>query len=283
MRMKQTAMSVTVTAFYKFVTIDDPQALRATLLARCAGTAIKGTILVAPEGINSTIAGPDDEIRDFLAWLRADARFADLVSKESYADNIPFGRFKVRLKREIVTLKRPEADPSRRVGTYVKPQDWNALISDPDIVLIDTRNDYEVGIGTFQGAIDPVTQAFSEFPAFVAANLDPGRHKRVAMFCTGGIRCEKASAFMLSQGFSEVYHLEGGILKYLETVPAAESLWQGECFVFDQRVALEHGVKPGKHVMCRNCGFPIASDADGCPHCSGGDDLQAGDGADKSR
>jgi len=198
------------------------------------------------------------------------------VSKESYADEIPFGRLKVRLKREIVTLRRPEADPSRRVGTYVRPQDWNALISDPDVLVLDTRNAYEVGLGTFRGAVDPVTQSFGEFPDFVAANLDPTRHKRVAMFCTGGIRCEKASAYMLSQGFPEVYHLEGGILKYLETIPPEQSLWQGECFVFDERVALEHGVKPGTHVMCRRCGSPVAVEKEGaapptCRRCSADD------------
>ena len=164
----------------------------------------------------------------------------------------------MRLKREIVTLRRPEADPTERVGTYVPPAEWNALISDPDVLVVDTRNAYEVAIGTFRGAMDPATRVFSEFPDFVAANLDPARHKRVAMFCTGGIRCEKASAYLLAQGFPEVYHLEGGILKYLETVPPEQSLWQGECFVFDERVALEHGVKPGTHVMCRACGAPVA-------------------------
>jgi len=266
-------MSVTVTAFYKFVAIADPPALRESLFARARDLGIKGSILLAPEGINATIAGSDDGIRRMLAHLRADPRFADLVSKESYADEIPFGRLKVRLKREIVTLRRPEADPSRRVGTYVRPQDWNALISDPEVLVLDTRNAYEVDIGTFKGAVDPVTQSFGEFPDFVAANLDPTRHKRVAMFCTGGIRCEKASAYMLAQGFPEVYHLEGGILNYLETIPPEQSLWQGECFVFDERVALEHGVKPGTHVMCRRCGSPVAVETESaappaCRRCS---------------
>lgn len=262
-------MSVTVTAFYKFVAIEDPPALREELLAVAREQAIKGTILIAPEGINATIAGPDAGIRHTLAHLRADPRFAALVSKESYADANPFGRLKVRLKREIVTLRRPEADPSRRVGTYVKPEDWNALIADPDVLVVDTRNAYEVGIGTFKGALDPATRAFCEFPEFVAAHLDPARHKRVAMFCTGGIRCEKASSFLLSQGFPEVYHLEGGILKYLETVPPEQSLWQGECFVFDERVALEHGVTPGSHVMCKHCGSPVAagSEHEHALHC----------------
>lgn len=250
-------MSITVTAFYKFVAIADPLVLREELLAFARAREIKGSILIAPEGINATVAGPDDGIRSLLAHLRSDARFADLVSKESYAASPPFGRLKVRLKREIVTLRKPEADPTQRVGTYVDPAEWNALISDPDVVVIDTRNAYEVAIGTFKDAVDPETRVFSEFPGFVAANLDPEKHKRVAMFCTGGIRCEKASAYMLAQGFPEVYHLEGGILKYLETVPPEQSLWQGECFVFDERVALEHGVKPGTHVMCRACGAPI--------------------------
>ncbi|WP_072396338.1 rhodanese-related sulfurtransferase [Hyphomicrobium sp. CS1GBMeth3] len=250
-------MPVTVSTFYKFAAVAEPAVLRESLLAVAREQEIKGTILIAPEGINATIAGPDAGVRNVLAWLRADARFADLTSKESYTDEMPFGRLKVRLKREIVTLRRPEADPSERVGTYVKPADWNALIADPDVLVVDTRNAYEVGIGTFPGAIDPETRTFGEFPDFVARNLDPAKHKRVAMFCTGGIRCEKASAFMLSQGFPEVYHLEGGILKYLETVAPEESLWQGECFVFDERVALEHGVKPGSHFMCKACGAPI--------------------------
>lgn len=268
-------MPVTVTAFYKFVTIADREALRADLAERACAAGIKGTILIAHEGINATVAGPDAGVRDLLAHLRADPRFADLVSKESYAEETPFGRLKVKIKQEIVTLRRPEADPSKRVGTYVKPEDWNKLISEPDVLVLDTRNDYEVEIGTFKGAIDPVTRSFGEFPDFVAERLDPAKHKRVAMFCTGGIRCEKASAFMLQQGFSEVYHLEGGILKYLEIVPPEESLWQGECFVFDERVALEHGVRQGHHAMCKACGWPVAKragDEDGtepcCQRCS---------------
>lgn len=266
-------MTITVTAFYKFVAIADTHALRESLLNIAREHEIKGTILIAPEGINATIAGSDGAIRHILAWLRADPRFADLVSKESHAEEIPFGRFKVKIKREIVTLRRPEADPTQSVGTYVKPEDWNALLNDPEVIVIDTRNSYEVGIGTFKGAVDPGTRAFGEFPEFVTGNLDPAKHRRVAMFCTGGIRCEKASSYMLSQGFPEVYHLEGGILKYLETIPPEESLWQGECFVFDERVALEHGVKPGTYVMCKDCGFPIAENAPQCPNCSVGDEL----------
>ncbi len=273
-------MSVTVTAFYKFVAIRDTDALRGDLAAFCGARAIKGTILIAEEGINATVAGPDEAISALLARLKADPRFADLVSKESYAEEPPFQRLKVKIKREIVTLRRPEADPSRRVGTYVAPEHWNALVSRGDVVVIDTRNVYEVAIGTFKGALDPGTRAFSEFPEFVSNRLDPATHPRIAMFCTGGIRCEKASAYMLAQGFPEVYHLEGGILKYLETIPPEESLWQGECFVFDARVALDHGVVPGTHVMCRRCGSPVAAEDGGeatCPHCSAG--VSDGDGA----
>lgn len=253
-------MTITVSAFYKFVTIDDPAAFKPRVLEAATARGIKGSVLLAREGINATVSGADAALRDFLVWLRSDARFADLVSKESYASQQPFQRLKVRLKREIVTLGAPEADPAKVVGTYVNAEDWNALISADDIVLIDTRNDYEVKIGTFAGALDPKTRAFGEFKNYVAANLDPARHKRVAMFCTGGIRCEKASAYLLAHGFEHVYHLEGGILKYLETVPPGESLWRGECFVFDQRVALGHGVAEGTHVMCPKCGAPIARD-----------------------
>jgi UPF0176 protein len=228
-------MTVTVSAFYKFVRIDDPPALRASLLERMTAYAMKGTILVAPEGINGTVSAAPTEMVSFLTEMRADPRFADLVTKEAQADAHPFQRLKVRLKREIVTLRAPEADPTQRVGTYVAPSDWNALISDPDVLLIDTRNAYEVAEGTFRGAVDPGTRSFAQFPAYVARCLDPQRHRRVAMFCTGGIRCEKASAYMLAHGFAEVYHLEGGILRYLAEVPEAESLWQGECFVFDER------------------------------------------------
>ena len=267
-------MSFTVTAFYKFVTIDDPVAFRPEVLDACRANGIVGTVLLAHEGINGTLTGSADAISAFLAWLRGDDRFGDLVSKESHAEKQPFGRLKVRLKREIVTLGRPEADPSRRVGTYVKPQDWNALISQDDVVVIDTRNAYEVRIGTFEGARDPGTRTFRQFPGYVKANLDPARHKRVAMFCTGGIRCEKASAYMLAQGFEQVYHLEGGILKYLESVPPQDSLWRGECFVFDERVALGHGVTLGTHVMCPACGGPTLKDetaprdADGAQLCA---------------
>ncbi len=267
-------MSVTVAAFYKFVTIDEPETLRASVAAVCAQNGILGTILVAGEGINATISGREEAIASFLSWLRLDPRFSVLSVKMSCAETDPFKRMKVRVKPEIVTFGVPGINPAGQAGTYIAPEAWNALIRDPDVVVIDTRNAYEVAIGTFEGAIDPETDAFSDFPEYVARHLDPERHKRVAMFCTGGIRCEKASAYLLTQGFPEVYHLEGGILKYLETVPEVASLWRGECFVFDGRVALQHGVEEGTHVHCAVCGYPVVKEADEgvvpapeCPNC----------------
>jgi len=269
-------LTLIVATFYKFVALPDYAELRSPLLEFCQAQQIKGTILLAAEGMNATIAGSRRGIDAVLAYLRSDARLADLEHKESPAATCPFDRMKVRLKREIVTLGVPAVDPNRQVGTYVSPQEWNHLITDPEVILIDTRNDYEVGIGTFQGAHNPQTASFRQFPQYVRTRLDPTVHRRVAMFCTGGIRCEKASSYLLSQGFEQVYHLQGGILKYLEQVPDAESLWQGECFVFDQRVALKSGLELGTHQMCRACGHPI-SDADkaspdyreglSCPHC----------------
>jgi UPF0176 protein len=259
-------MVFTVSAFYKFSRVEDCEALRSGLFALGAQHGLCGTILVAPEGINGTIAGPDAGVRALLGHLRADERFAGLVSKESIAETQPFQRWKVKVKPEILTFGAPEADPNVRAGTYVKPQDWNDLISRDDVLLIDTRNDYEVAIGTFRGAIDPKTRSFTEFKDFVAANLEPGQHRPVAMFCTGGIRCEKASAYLRAHGFDEVYHLEGGILKYLEDVPAERSLWDGACFVFDERVAVGHGVTPSGHAKCR-CGWAVAADAQTCASC----------------
>ncbi len=212
------------------------------------------------EGINGTIAGPEDGIRAVLAYLCKDPRFADLEHKESWASEMPFLRTKVRLKNEIVTMGAPEADPTKQVGTYVKPQDWNDLISDPDVVVIDTRNDYEVEIGTFKGAVDPKTTSFREFPQWVKDHPELGAKPRIAMFCTGGIRCEKASSYMLAHGFDEVFHLQGGILKYLENVPEDESLWEGECFVFDERVSVKHGLEEGSYDMCHACRFPITDE-----------------------
>jgi UPF0176 protein len=250
-------MTVTVAAFYKFVTIDAPETLRASVAEACADNGILGTILIAHEGINATVSGSQEAINAFLVWLESDARFDGLAVKMSNAQSDPFKRMKVRVKPEIVTFGVPDIRPAEQAGTYVAPDAWNALIQDPDVVVIDTRNAYEVAIGTFDGAVDPKTDAFSDFPDYVARHLDPALHKRVAMFCTGGIRCEKASAYLLSKGFPEVYHLEGGILKYLETVPEEASLWRGECFVFDGRVALQHGVEEGTHTHCAVCGYPV--------------------------
>jgi UPF0176 protein len=250
-------MSLIVATFYKFASLPDAAALQQPLLAFCQSHTLKGTILLAIEGINGTIAGSREAIDAVLKFLRSDSRLTDLEHKESSSDHFPFDRMKVRLKQEIVTLGVPEVDPNKQVGTYVSPQDWNALISDPEVLVIDTRNDYEISIGSFQGAINPQTHSFREFPDYVRRHLNPAQHKKIAMFCTGGIRCEKASSFMLSQGFQEVYHLEGGVLKYLEQMPTEESLWHGECFVFDQRIALQDGLKPGTHDMCRACGHPI--------------------------
>jgi UPF0176 protein len=259
-------MTQVVATFYKFVRLPDFVEKREPLLAYCQAQSIKGTILLAAEGINGTIAGSRQAINSVLSFLRSDPRLADLEPKESYADAQPFDRMKVRLKKEIVTLGLPEINPSDRVGTYVSPKEWNTLISDPDVIVIDTRNDYEVSIGTFQGAQNPKTRSFHEFPDYVRDRLDPNKHKKVAMFCTGGIRCEKASSFMMAQGFQGVYHLKGGILKYLEEVPEEESLWQGECFVFDRRIAMRHGLEEGTHGMCRSCGHPISDEDKTSPH-----------------
>ncbi len=247
-----------VAALYQFAKLPDCHTLRSQLLELCTANALKGTLLLAQEGINGTVAGSRTGIDALLAFLRADARLAMLEHKESVTDEMPFYRMKVRLKKEIVTLGVPGIDPNEKVGTYVAPKDWNALISDPEVLVLDTRNDYEYKIGTFRGAVDPQTATFRDFPAYVRKNLDPTKHKKIAMFCTGGIRCEKASAFMLAQGFEDVYHLQGGILKYLENIPAEQSMWEGECFVFDQRVALAHGLSAGQHDQCRACRYPIA-------------------------
>jgi UPF0176 protein len=257
------AMSKYLTAaLYKFVSLPDYKALQTPILEACVSNNIKGTLLLAEEGINGTIAGMPQDIHNLLHFLRTNSqfenRFADLEHKESFASEHPFYRMKVKLKKEIVTLGVPGVSPTNKVGTYVKPEDWNALISDPGVILIDTRNDYEVDIGTFKGAIDPKTTTFREFPEYVATHFDKTKHKKVAMFCTGGIRCEKASSYMMDQGFEEVFHLQGGILKYLETVPESESLWQGECFVFDQRVAVKHNLEVGEFDQCYACRHPLS-------------------------
>ncbi len=252
--------NIVVAALYKFVTLTDYQEIQPRLLAVCQDADIKGTLLLAKEGINGTIAGSREGIDAVIAYLRSDERFADLEWKESFCQDNPFLRMKVRLKKEIVTLGVPGTDPNDSVGEYVDPQDWNDLISDPDVVVVDTRNDYEYEIGSFKGAIDPNTETFREFPKYVRDNLDPAKHKKVAMFCTGGIRCEKASSFMLNEGFENVYHLKGGILKYLETVPEDQSLWEGECFVFDGRVGVKHGLEQGDYDQCYGCRHPITED-----------------------
>jgi len=261
-------MSFAVCAFYKFVEIADCAALQATLTKRCDESGIKGTILLAREGINATISGPRDAMARFLSALRGDPRFADLTVKQAEASAHPFQRLKVKIKREIIAFDPSAEGPLGEVGTYVKPQDWNALISDPGVVVIDTRNAYEYAIGTFKGAVDPKTAAFSDFPAYVKDNLDPARHRKVAMFCTGGIRCEKASAHLIEMGFPEVYHLEGGILNYLEVIRPEDSAWEGECFVFDERVSVVHGNVPGTHALCRECGFPVSAADATCSNCS---------------
>ena len=245
-------------ALYKFVSLPDYKNLQQPILDICVKHNIKGTLLLALEGINGTIAGLPDDIQAVLNYLRQDPRLNDLEHKESYADKHPFYRMKVKLKKEIVTMGVAGVNPNNVVGTYVKPEDWNDLISDPDVILLDTRNDYEVHIGTFKGAVDPKTTTFREFPKFVEQNLDKTKHKKVAMFCTGGIRCEKASSYMKQQGFEEVYHLQGGILKYLENVPKEQSMWEGECFVFDQRVAVKHGLEEGDYDQCYACRMPLS-------------------------
>ena len=269
-------MSYSIATFYKFAELTDLATKQQQILAWCESEAIKGTIILAEEGINGTIAGSDKAIASVLLKLCSLPNLADLEHKESMAEKKPFAKLKVKVKPEIVTLGLPAVNPDRLVGTYVDPQDWNQIISDPEVVVIDTRNDYEVEIGTFERAKNPNTESFREFPEYAAQNLDPEQNPKVAMFCTGGIRCEKASSYLLSQGFKEVYHLKGGILKYLENVEPEKSMWQGECFVFDERVAVKEGLELGSHELCYACGHPISEtdkESDryesniSCPHC----------------
>ncbi|RVU32593.1 rhodanese-related sulfurtransferase [Neptunomonas marina] len=269
---------IVVCALYKFVTLDNFQEIREPLTQVMQSNHIRGTLLLANEGINGTVSGSREGIDSLLTWLKSDPRLADLDYKESYHEKQPFKRGKVKLKKEIVTLGVEGIDPKRVVGTYIEPQDWNALISDPDVVVVDTRNDYEVQVGTFKHAVNPETDTFREFPAYVAENMNPEKQKKVAMFCTGGIRCEKSTAFMLEQGFEEVYHLKGGILKYLEEVDQEESLWEGECFVFDDRVTVNHQLEKGQYEACAACRLPITAEDKAsdkfeqgvsCPHCFG--------------
>ncbi len=250
----------TVAAFYKFTRFSDPEALRAPLVDLAQSEGVKGTLLLAEEGVNGTMAGPRAGIDAVLAHIRALPGCADLDWKESQATDMPFLRLKVRIKREIVTMRQPNVDPIAGVGTYVQPEDWNALIARDDVAVIDTRNDYEVGIGTFDGAIDPKTDSFGEFPAWWAENKHRYEGKKIAMFCTGGIRCEKATNYLIGEGEEDVFHLKGGILKYLEEVPADRSLWQGECFVFDKRVSVGHGLVEGSYKLCHACRRPLSDE-----------------------
>ncbi len=265
-----------VAALYKFVRLPDFETLRSPLHKVMTDHEVRGTVLLAAEGVNGTIAGTREGVDAVLDFLRSDPRINTLTAKESYTQENPFYRSKVKLKKEIVTMGVEDIDPNDIVGTYVKPEDWNALIADPDVLLVDTRNAYEVQIGSFKNALNPKTESFREFPEFAKQNLDPSKHKKVAMFCTGGIRCEKSTAFMKQQGFKEVYHLEGGILKYLEEVPQENSLWEGECFVFDNRVTVNHQLEKGSYDQCHACRMPIteldmASEqyqrGISCPHC----------------
>lgn len=267
---------VVVCAMYKFVTLEDYQEIKTPLLNFMLEHDIRGTLLLAQEGVNGTVAGSRQAIDGLLAFLANDERLAAISYKESFVDETPFLRTRVKLKKEIVTMGVEGIDPKRVVGTYVKPKDWNALISDPDVILVDTRNDYEVQVGTFKHARNPSTESFREFPQYVKDNLDPAKNKKIAMFCTGGIRCEKSTAYLKEQGFEEVYHLEGGILKYLEDVPEQESLWQGECFVFDERVTVNHALEKGHYDQCNACRMPITEQNKlsdkyqhgiSCPHC----------------
>jgi UPF0176 protein len=267
---------IVVCALYKFVTLEKFQDLRQPLLKVMEYNKIRGTLLLASEGINGTVASNRQGIDALLVWFEKDARLVNMVVKESFENSNPFNRIKVKLKKEIVTMGIEGIDPKQVVGTYVKPKDWNALISDPDVVLVDTRNAYEVKVGTFEGALNPNTTNFREFPQYVRDNLDPKANKKVAMFCTGGIRCEKSTAYLKEQGFDEVYHLEGGILKYLEEVPEADTMWQGECFVFDNRVTVNHQLEKGAYDQCHACRLPITKEEQtsekflegiSCPHC----------------
>jgi UPF0176 protein len=269
---------ITVCAMYRFVQLENFETLRQPRLDQMLALDVKGTLLLAQEGINGTVSGAKQSIDSFLSWLKQDDRLAEIDYKFSFDDVQPFYRTKVKLKKEIVTMGVEGIDPNQVVGTYVKPKDWNALISDPEVAVIDTRNEYEVEIGTFKGAVNPHTASFREFPAYVEKALSPEKHKKVAMFCTGGIRCEKSTAYLKEQGFDEVYHLEGGILKYLEEVDEKETLWEGDCFVFDNRVAVNHRLEKSAYDQCHACRLPITQEdmkhvhfekGISCPRCFG--------------
>ncbi|MFM7390597.1 MAG: rhodanese-related sulfurtransferase [Vampirovibrionales bacterium] len=247
----------TVVAHYHFCVIEDPPAFRERFLTLGRELNLCGSLLVAPEGINGTLAGTHEAVATWVHALSEATGLRASNTKYSYSETQPFLKLKVRLKKEIVTLRQPEANPAKLVGQYVQPKDWNALIQQDDVLVLDTRNTYETDIGVFAGTVDPRIETFTEFVAYVRSELNPQQHKKVAMFCTGGIRCEKASAFMMNEGFEEVYHLQGGILKYLEEVPPEESLWQGDCYVFDRRVAVGHGLEPSNYTQCYSCGYPL--------------------------
>jgi len=265
-----------IAALYRFVTLEDLPKLQAEIKAVCDENDICGTLLIAPEGINGTIAGQGAKLTAIVDFLDQKAGITQGELKYSHAEERPFHRMKVRLKKEIITMKAPEANPNDQVGDYVTPENWNELINDPDVTLIDTRNTYETAVGIFKGAIDPKIETFTEFKDYVSTNMDPKKQKKVAMFCTGGIRCEKASSYMLAHGFEEVYHLQGGILKYLEEVPAEESKWEGDCFVFDRRVAVGQDLEESPYQICYGCRFPLTTEdvqassyekGVSCPHC----------------
>jgi UPF0176 protein len=269
-------MSYLVVTFYQFVALPDYCQKKLEIQKYCQKKEIKGTILLAAEGINGTIAGTNQAIAEVIAWLRADARLANLEVKESFCDYLPFQRLKIRLKKEIVTFGQPTANPLEKTGIHLTTQEWNQLLQEPDVLVIDTRNSYEVALGTFTGAIDPQIDHFRQFPEYIQNNLEKNNHQKIALFCTGGIRCEKAASFLLNQGFSEVYQLKGGILKYLEEVSSDASLWQGECFVFDERVALTANLQVGHYEMCSACGHPVNENEQlspdyqagiSCPYC----------------
>ena len=269
-------MTYTIAALYLFIPVADPAELKQKFLQELSPLQLCGTLLIAPEGINGTLAGSELAIQELLICLNNNTGLSQKDVKFSYSEEKPFNRFKIRLKREIVTFNQPHVNPNLRVGTYIEPDEWNTLIDDPDVTVIDTRNKYETLIGTFKNAIDPKIDSFTEFSDYVRENLDPKKHKKIAMFCTGGIRCEKASSFMLAEGFESVFHLKGGILKYLEEIPKEQSRWQGDCYVFDRRMAVGHGLTTGHYSMCYCCGYPL-SDKDkthnlyeegvSCAHC----------------
>ena len=276
--MTEPADNIVVCTFYKFTSLDHYVSLQQPILNQLSVNRIAGTLLLAKEGINGTIAGEQERIDEFLKWLEGQAEFSGIEKKESRADQLPFKRTRVKLKNEIVTMGVDGIDPSDLAGTYVDPEDWNALMEDSETLLVDTRNEYEIEVGHFENAVNPHTTNFREFPQFALENLDPEKHKKIAMYCTGGIRCEKSTAFLKQNGFESVYHLRGGILKYLETVPVSESRWQGECFVFDERVTVDHDLNKGSYDQCHGCRMPI-SEQDmvseyyqagvSCPKCHG--------------